>query len=154
MMTSSRAPAVSPAIPPSRSRIWALYYALLGGMAAAYINEQVQYLLVSLSCGRNDPWTRVGLFLIPALLLLISLGAVWVGWRYWTENAHDVEDELPPRHETVRAEREGAVDARALMTVKRIRFMGLLGAGLSAFGALAIINMSIPLFFLSPCDFT
>jgi len=149
------APPVARAVPPSRSRTWALYFATLGGLAAAFINEQIQYLLVSLSCGRHDTWTRLWLFLSPALLLAISLVAVWVGWRYWSENAHDFADELPPRHETVRAERGGgAVDARALATVKRIRFMGLLGAGLSAFGALAIINMSLPLFYLSPCDFT
>lgn len=150
------APRVAHPLPPSRSRTWALYFTTLGGMAAAYLNEQLQYLFVALSCGRHDVWTRVWLFLSPALLLAISLVAAWVGWRYWMSSAHDVEDELPPTHETVRAEvaDAGAVDARALATVKRIRFMGLLGAGLSAFGALAIINMSIPLFYLSPCDFT
>ena len=147
-------PPVAHPYPPNPSRTWALYFATLGGMLAAYLNEQIQYFLVAQSCGRNDPWTRVGLFLVPALMIIVALGATWVGWHFWTRNAHDVEDEIPPEHETVRAEREGAVDARALATVKRIRFMGLLGAGLSAFSALAIINMSLPLFFLSPCDFT
>lgn len=148
------APHVTHALPPSRSRTWALYFTMLGGMFAAYLNEQVQYLLVALSCGRHDSWTRLWLFLTPVILLVIALAAVWVGWYYWTRDARDVEDELPPTHETVRAEREGVVDARALATVKRIRFMGLVGAGVSALSALAIINMSIPLFYLSPCDFT
>jgi len=147
-------PPVAHPYPPSPSRTWALYFATLGGMLAAYLTEQIQYFLVAQSCGRNDSWTRVGLFLVPALMLLVALCAVWVGWHYWTRDAHDVEDELPPDHETVRAEREGVVDARALATVKRIRFMGLLGAGLSALSVIGIINMSLPLFFLSPCDFT
>lgn len=147
---------VAPPVRPSHARTWALYFATLGGVGAAFINEQIQYLLVALSCGRHDSWTRLWLFLTPALLLAISLAAVWVGWHYWSSDAHDAEDEVPARHETVRAEARdgGAVDARVLATVKRIRFMGLVGAGLSAFGALAIINMSIPLFYLSPCDFT
>jgi TRAP-type C4-dicarboxylate transport system permease small subunit len=149
------APRVAQPVPPSPARTWALYFATLGGMAAAFFNEQIQYLLVALSCGRHDSWTRLWLFLTPAILLIVSLVAVWVGWQYWTSNAHDAEDELPPAHETVRAEREGdGVDARVLDKVKRIRFMGLLGAGLSAFSALGIIYMSLPLFYLSPCDFT
>lgn len=147
-------PPVARPVPPSHARTWALYFATLGGVGAAFVNEQIQYLLVALSCGRHDAWTRVWLFLSPAILLAIALTGIWVGWHFWTRDAHDVEDELPPTHETVRAEGEGPVDARALATVKRIRFMGLLGAGLSAFGALAIINMSLPLFYLSPCDFT
>jgi len=147
-------PTVAQPYPPSPSRTWALYFTTLGGMLAAFLNEQIQYFLVAQSCGRNDSWTRVGLFLVPAVMLLVALAAVWVGWHYWTRDAHDVADELPPDHETVRAEREGVVDARTLATVKRIRFMGLLGAGLSALSVIAIINMSLPLFFLSPCDFT
>ena len=147
-------PPVARPYPPSPSRTWALYFATLGGMAAAFLNEQIQYFLVAQSCGRNDSWTRVGLFLVPALMIVVALGATWAGWHFWTRNAHDVDDELPPSHETVRAEREGVVDARTLATVKRIRFMGLLGAGLSALSVIGIINMSLPLFFLSPCDFT
>lgn len=147
-------PTVAQPHPPSPSRTWALYFATLGGMLAAFLNEQIQYFLVAQSCGRNDSWTRVGLFLVPAVMLLVALAAVWVGWHYWTRDAHGVDDEYPPDHETVRAEREGVVDARTLATVKRIRFMGLLGAGLSALSMIAIINMSLPLFFLSPCDFT
>lgn len=147
-------PPVAQPYPPSRSRTWALYFTTLGGMLAAYLNEQIQYFLVAQSCGRNDAWTRVGLFLVPIVLLVVALTAVWVGWHYWTRDAHDVEDALPATHQTVRAEHDGPVDARALATVKRIRFMGLVGAGLSALSALAIINMSLPLFYLSPCDFT
>lgn len=147
-------PPVAHPYPPSRSRTWALYFTTLGGLLAAYLNEQIQYFLVAQSCGRNDAWTRAGLVLVPTVLLIVALVAVWVGWHYWTRDAHAVEDELPPTRETVRAEHEGALDARALATVKRVRFMGLVGAGLSAFGALAIINMSIPLLYLSPCDFT
>jgi len=147
-------PTVAQPFPPSPARTWALYFATLGGMLAAFLNEQIQYFLVAQSCGRNDSWTRVGLFLVPALMIIIALGATWAGWYYWTRDAHDAADELPPNHETVRAEREGVVDARTLATVKRIRFMGLLGAGLSALSVIGIINMSLPLFFLSPCDFT
>lgn len=149
---------VAEPIAPSRGRTWALWFALLGGILAAFANEQIEYALVAWSCGRNDPTTRVFLHVVPAVLLAIAIAAAYVGWRYWQVAARDVEDELPraaDRGEPADQPRDAQdTTARALQITKRIHFMGLVGMGCSALGALVILDMWLPVFYLSPCQFT
>lgn len=149
---------VAEPIAPSRGRTFALWFALLGGVLAAFANEQIEYGLVAWSCGRLDPTLRVMLHVVPAVLLATAIAASLVGWHFWSDRAHDVEDDLPPqdRPGTTPREPRDAQDprARALQITKRIRFMGLVGAGASALGALVILNMWLPVFYLSPCQFT
>lgn len=149
---------VAEPIAPSRGRTFALWFALLGGVVAAFANEQIEYALVAWSCGRLDPTTRVFLHVVPAVLLATAIAASFVGWRFWQAGARDVEDELPratDRQEPANQPRDAQdATARALQITKRIRFMGLVGCGTSALGALVILNMWLPVFYLSPCQFT
>lgn len=149
---------VAEPIAPSRGRTFALWFALLGGVLAAFANEQIEYALVAWSCGRLDPSTRIYLHAVPAVLLLTAIAAAYVGWHFSQTSARDVEDELPratDREEPANQPRDAQdATARALQITKRVHFMGLVGMGTSSLGALVILNMWLPVFYLSPCQFT
>ena len=112
-----------------------LWFSVLCGPLAALANEQIEYLLVAWSCGRFDAVSRILLNVVPFALIALCLGAALVGWRARTEPL-DASDE----HRT---------DADR----SRRGFMALLGMGLSVGGALVVLAMWIPVWYLSPCTF-
>jgi hypothetical protein len=132
-MDNRQAP--SDAMTSHRVRAGALWFAVLGGPLAAFTNEQIEYALVSWSCGRLDPVSRILLHVVPIGLVLLCVVAGLVAWR--------------ARPEPIDASDEHSADA----DLSRRGFMVMVGLGLSAFGIIVIIAQWIPVFYLNPCTF-
>jgi hypothetical protein len=111
----------------------ALWFGVLCGPLAGFLNEQIEYVLVAWSCGKWDPMTRVLLHLVPIVLIALCAWAAWISWAARTEPI-DAGDE----HET---------DADR----SRRGFMSNMGVGLSLGGILVLIAMWLPVFYLNPC---
>ena len=112
-----------------------LWFAVLCGPLAALANEQIEYLMVTWSCGRFDAASRILLHLVPLALIALCVISALIAWRARTEPL-DASDE----HQT---------DADR----SRRGFMALLGMGLSVGGALVVLAMWSPVWYLNPCTF-
>jgi hypothetical protein len=102
---------------------------LLLGPIAALLNQELMYSVNMWACGHQMP---VLVHLVPALCLIVAVGAGLMARRDWRAVGAGVEDE------------EAAVEART-------RFVALMGMAISAFSSLVIVAMWAAAFVFGPC---
>jgi hypothetical protein len=95
----------------------------------ALINQQLIYMANMWTCGRN---MQHAAHVIPALCLLVTVGAGIGSYRRW------------------RSTGGGAGDERAAEET-RARFLSITGMGLSVFSSLVIIAQWAAIFTFDPC---
>jgi hypothetical protein len=102
---------------------------LLLGPTVALVTQSLIYAANSWTCGRD-----IGsvLHIIPALALVVTIGAAVGGYLNWRAVGKGVEDE------------HGGIAART-------RFLALLGIALSVFSAALILAMWASIFTFAPC---
>lgn len=110
----------------------ALWFGLLAGPLAVLINEAIEYVLVSWSCGGLDPVTSVLLHAVPLALIILTLVAAFVAWQHRTRPLDSVHDATVEGH-------------------SRPGFMALVGVGLSLLSAMAIFAQWMPLWYMNSC---
>jgi hypothetical protein len=103
---------------------------VLLGPVVALVNQSTTYAATMWACGHG---ARATLHVIPALCLLVVLGALGDAHRNWCAIGRGLEDE----HEPI---------------VSRVRFLSLLGIAISVFSALIIIAQWGAIFVFSPCQ--
>ncbi|HEY8309796.1 MAG TPA: hypothetical protein VIG47_04535 [Gemmatimonadaceae bacterium] len=118
-----------------RVRAGGLWFGILCGPLAALTNEQIEYVMVSWSCGRFDATSRYLLHAVPIALILLCVVS---GLVAWSARTHPVD-----------ASDEHATNADR----SRRGFMALLGVGLSVLGILVLLAQWMPVWYLSPCSF-
>ena len=113
----------------SASIAW-LWAGVLAGPAAVALNQQIVYLLVTLSCSYRK--TTV---LLPVMLMTFALaaGGAFVSWRNWQRTGNGASD--------------SGGDA-----MSRSRFMAIVGMLFSGLSLLAIIAMWLPTIFYRQCQ--
>lgn len=115
---------------PSRGRIAAQWFGVLGPPAAAFADQQLSYALVDLACRRDAPL----LMLLPAGLSIVILGAAAaLAWHGWQESRR------------LAAGKENTVIGAA-------QFYAIVGLALSGLSLGLILAQSLPDFFLHPCQ--
>ena len=102
---------------------------LLLGPIAALLNQELMYSVNMWACGHRMP---VLVHLVPALCLIVAVGAGLTARRAWRAVGAGVEDE------------EAAIEART-------RFVALMGMAISAFSSLVIVAMWVAAFVFGPC---
>jgi hypothetical protein len=102
---------------------------VLLGPVVALVAQSVIYGATSWTCGRDIGAT---MHIIPALALIMSVGAGVGSYLNWRAIGKGVEDEL------------GAVATRT-------RFLALIGIAVSAFSSLVILAMWASIFTFAPC---
>jgi hypothetical protein len=110
-----------------------LWLALLWGPLAAFANEQLEYFIVSWSCGEHDAVLRVLAQVVPLVLLLGCAAAAFGAWTARPRADNATDDSVPdggPGH---------------------IGFMVSVALGLSLLGAAVIVAQWIPVLYFSPC---
>lgn len=122
--------------PHDPARTGALWFGLLCGPLAALTNEAIEYVLVSWSCGGFDSVSRVLLHVVPAALIALCVIAGLVAWSAGRRSSSAAHDQPMDSVGSNRA------------------FMGLVGVGLSALGALVILSQWIPVLYVNPCVMT
>lgn len=122
---------VDTAIPPVREgpRPLALWMPIIGPMVAALVMLEAAYALVGSACRRETRWF---LHLVPAAMLLTSLGLTLLAARIWRERGRDWETQA------------GSRDTRT-------RFMAIVGILSGASASLVIIAEWTAIFFHNPC---
>ena len=122
---------VDTAITPVRDgpRPLALWMPIIGPMVASLVMLEAAYALVGPACRRETRWF---LHLVPAAMLLASLGLTLLATRIWRERGREWDTN------------GGGVDPRT-------RFMAIVGmlSGVSA--SLVIIAEWMAIFFHDPC---
>lgn len=104
--------------PPPR-RTAALWFGVMGGPLAAFVNQQLSYALVTWACQRPEAaFPRLTARILPALLLALALLSAAVAWR---------------------SRRSDPPSADAPQSAGRPDFMALLGVGLGVVFSLVII---------------
>jgi hypothetical protein len=102
---------------------------VLLGPIVALVTQGLVYSATSWTCGRDIGAT---MHLIPALSVIVSVGAGVSAYSNWRAVGKGVEDE------------RGAVATRT-------RFLALMGIALSAFSTLVILAMWLSIFVFAPC---
>lgn len=102
---------------------------LLLGPVAALSNQELMYSVNMWACGHQMPAV---IHIVPALCLIIAVGAGLMALRDWRAVGGGVEDE------------QATVDART-------RFVALLGMATSAFSSIVILAMWAAAFVFGPC---
>ena len=102
---------------------------VLLGPIAALVTQSIIFAATGWTCGRDIGST---MHIIPALSLIVAVGAGVAAHRNWRAVGKGVEDE------------HGAVTTRT-------RFLALMGVALSAFSALVIVAMWASIFVFAPC---
>lgn len=102
---------------------------VLLGPTIALANQQLIYTVNMWACGhRMQPVMHI----VPALCLVVTLGAAFTAYRDWKAVGGGVEDE------------EGTVHTRT-------RFLAILGIALSIFSSLVILAQWAAIFVFDPC---
>ena len=119
-------------LPPGEHAHWrhvaALWFAVLGPLAAAWGQQQLAYSWVPLACKTGN----VLLLHIPPLLALGVAGlAAAISWREYRESRDPAEKGQSPRSS---------------------EFFGVTGLILSGLSAALILGFWLPNFFLHPCQ--
>jgi hypothetical protein len=99
------------------------------GPIVALAHQQAVYAAAMWACGRRMP---AALHAIPALCLIVVIGAAIGGYRNWRAVGGGVEDE----HDAV---------------ATRTRFLALTGMAVSSFSAIVIIAQWLAIFVFDPC---
>jgi hypothetical protein len=102
---------------------------LLLGPIIALAAQSAIYAATSWTCGRDIGAT---MHIIPALALIISVGSGITAYLHYRDAGKGLEDE------------HGG-------PTTRIRFIGMIGMGLSAFSSLVILAMWASIFVFAPC---
>lgn len=121
----------SPSTSSGRRAAGALWFGVLTGPMAFLANEQIEYALVSWSCGRLDPTSSVLLHLVPLTLFLITAAAGVVAWRHRTMPLKLPQDVTAEDH-------------------TRPGFVAVMGVGLSVLLCLSLIAQWLPVLYLGP----
>jgi hypothetical protein len=95
----------------------------------ALLNQQLIYAASMYACGRNLQHTQ---HVIPALCLIVTIGAAWQAYRDWNAAGRGVEDE------------EATIAART-------QFLAMGGMAISVFSALVILAQWSTIFVFDPC---
>ena len=115
------------------ARPWGLVRLSLGvllGPVVALNNQQLIYATNMWACGRGAPGA---IHVVPALCMLVALGAAFTAYQDWKAVGAGVEDE------------HGGVVAT------RTRFLSLMGIAISVFSALVILAQWAAVFIFDPC---
>jgi hypothetical protein len=116
-------------VPPGE-RPGTLWFGVLAGPVAFLVNLQVMFTLAPWACVAG--W-RLGLYLFPLLMVLLSAAAAFVSWRSWQVVGREWPgEEAGPQ--------------------PRSRFMAALGLLTSALMLLVVIAHWLPTLFISPCQ--
>ena len=102
---------------------------LLLGPVVALVNQQLIYTVNMWACGYRAHAT---MHIVPALCLVVTIGAGVTAYRDWKAVGGGVEDE------------EGTVATRT-------RFISILGVVISVFSSLVIIAQWAAIFVFDPC---
>jgi hypothetical protein len=102
---------------------------VLLGPVVALINQQLIYSVNMWACGRGMHQT---MHIVPALCLIVALGAAWTAYSDWNTVGRGVEDE-------------------AATIATRTRFTSLLGIAISLFSAVVILAQWAAIFVFDPC---
>jgi uncharacterized membrane protein len=109
--------------------IMSLALGVLLAPTAALANQQLIYAADTYACGRN---LRATLHVVPALALIVAIGACIAAYINWRAVGKGLEEE------------HGGIAART-------RFLALLGIAVSAFSALVIAGQWLSIFMFSAC---
>jgi hypothetical protein len=102
---------------------------VLLGPVVALINQEAIYGVNMWACGRN---LRGPMHIVPALCLIVVLGAAYASHLNWRMVGRGVEDE---RHDVA----------------TRTRFLALLGISVSLLSAILILAQWLAIFVFDPC---
>lgn len=124
---------VRPAEDPAQFTRWpglmSLSLCVALGPIVALIHEQTVYAVNMWACGRN---LHATMHIVPALSLIVVLGAAFGGYLNWNAVGRGVQDE------------HGSI-------VTRTRFLALLGMAISLFSAVVILAQWFAIFTFDPC---
>jgi hypothetical protein len=119
-----------PAEQPSKSRIFARWFGVLGPPSAAFAQQQLAYSFVDLACAKHAP-------LLVHLPLILAIGVTgWAAALAWREWPHESSE--------LHAPDDPSPDSR--------RFFSALGLILSAISLLLIVAQWLPALFIHPCQ--
>lgn len=102
---------------------------VVAGPIAALLNQQFMYMVNMWACGRG---MQAVIHIVPALCVLVTLGAAYVARRHWRAVGGGVDDE----------------DASI---ATRTRFVAIVGIAVSLFSALVILAQWSAAFVFDPC---
>ena len=133
----------------------ALWFAFLGGPTAVLAVQQLLYTGAPWGCIHG---TRVWMHGMAVLALAFIALAGVVGWRCWVDagarplrEGWRVDDPRTPPGGRIAGTTPEDADPEGADALARARFMAAVGIAASAFSALIVIAMWIPVFFLNPC---
>jgi hypothetical protein len=112
------------------ARIAGLWFLLAGPPLAAFLQQQLTYMMVTPACERRLPWL-VHLPLLPGLLLIGLAGVI-------------------ARREWQRAGQQPSTDVGGLLAASRL--FSLVGFALCGLALALILAQWLPTLFLDPCQ--
>ena len=109
--------------------LMSLTLGLLLGPTVALANQQLTYTVNMWACGRG---LQAVIHIVPALCLIVTLGAAFTAYRDWVAVERGVEDE-------------------AASVATRSRFVAIMGIIISLFSSAVILAQWAAIFVFDPC---